>query len=118
MVLNARGVPIDINHAHAYLDAHGSNVLFGGTPEERLQLARELVSRDHSLSVVFESRPKGFIRQAEVTRVSWFDAAAHPETRDLPPGPFVEKSSTVPALRSTLPPDPDELAGLYPPVRR
>lgn len=59
--VNALGLPVDISHANVYLDKLGNTICFGGSVGNCARKAFEIVAKDHSAVVYFDSTPRGLL---------------------------------------------------------
>ncbi|MHB8709941.1 MAG: hypothetical protein ACYC6X_00040 [Minisyncoccota bacterium] len=123
--VNALGLPVDASHATAYLDAQGNKIIFGGSLEERAKEALELVTKDHSAVVYFDSTrptgPFGLFSTHHISKAYWFEGSGNTLTPVGPGGaiqvhePVIVDDTTDPALRGWRLPSVDDLKEIFKP---
>lgn len=123
LTVNANGLSIDTAHASAYLDAQGNNIIFGGSLEERAQKALEIVAKDHTAVVYFDStRPNIFgFPVHHLSKAYWFQGSGETlNPNPLLPGspvevqqPMVVDDTVDTTLRGVRLPSIDDLKEMY-----
>lgn len=76
LTVNAHGLPIDEAHAGAYLDAQKNLIVHGGGLaglDERAELAKQLVAKDHSSVVYFDSTRSWLPFWHHVSKAYWIE---------------------------------------------
>ncbi len=123
--MNALGLPVDVSHANAYLDRQGNIIIFGGSLKERTQKALELVTKDHSAVVYFDSTrpagPFGLFPAHHISEAFWFKGSGNTLTPAGPGGaiqvhePMIVNDTTDPALRGWRLPSINDLKEVFKP---
>lgn len=115
LVVNAHGLSIDANHAGTYMDTQGNHIVYGGTLDDRAELAKQWVVKDHSAVVFFEStRDEKFLGlfSREVPHLSmaqWVDAGGES-------GVHIAEDTNDPSLVGIMLPTANDLAQAYKPA--
>ncbi|MDP2655278.1 MAG: hypothetical protein Q8P17_01820 [bacterium] len=123
--VNAHSIPVDIGHANSYLDALGNKVIFGGTVEERAQKALQLVLKDRSAVVYFDSTPPSSIFNwspaHQLSKAYWFEGSGNTITNAGPGDtvdiqqPMIVNDTIDQTLRDKNIPSIDDLKEIYTP---
>lgn len=114
-VVNVHGISVDPDHANAYLDMQGNRIIYGGSLDAKAEMAKQLVAKDHSAIVFFEStRPEKFLGlfEREVPHLSmaqWVDAGAESGVR-------IAEDTNDPSLIGIMLPTANDLAQTYKPA--
>ena len=126
--VNANGLSVDMAHAGSYLDNKGNHIIFGGSVEERAQQAAELVSKDHSAVVYFDSTEPRSLRNPfpthHLSKAYWFEGSggtidtANPEasTGIEIRQPRIVNELSDPTLAGKNLPSIDNLKEVYKPI--
>lgn len=115
LVANAHGLSIDESHASTYMDTQSNRIVYGGTLDERAEMAKQWVVKDHSAVVFFEStRDEKFLGlfNREVPHLSmaqWVDAGAESGVR-------IAEDTNDPSLIGIMLPSVNDLAQAYKPA--
>lgn len=125
LIVNSHGLSIDPNHAGSYLDAQGNHIIYGGTLDQRAELAKQWAAKDHSSVVFFDStRPwklfglfdnnqdinpqtgYSWYNTPHISTAQWIDAGAESGVR-------IAEDTNDPSLTGILLPTENDLAQEY-----
>lgn len=113
-VVNAHGLSIDDTHAGAYLDTQGNHIIYGGSMDDRAEIAKQLIAKNHSAIVFFDStRTEKFLGLfgREVPHLSvaqWIEAGGESGVR-------IAEDTNDPSLVGMMLPGVNDLAQVYKP---
>lgn len=114
-VVNAHGLSVDPDHANAYLDTQGNHIIYGGSLDDRAEIAKQLIAKDHSAMVFFDStRSEKFLGlfERKVSHLSvahWVDAGGES-------GVQIAEDTPDASLIGIMRPNINDLAQAYKPT--
>jgi hypothetical protein len=110
LTVNTHGLSIDTSHANAYLDTQGNHIIFGGSLDDRAEAAKQLIAKNHSAVVYFDSTRPWWPFSKSLSMAYWVEDGVESTGIKIVDGNEFE------ALRGAHVPTADDLAQVYKPA--